>query len=398
MKKQSPGLKHVQHVWDQVERSSWERLNHALRAALGNAITSGMKFDIGDFKYMAKEMSLSRWGGDVGEWSYSLACGSERLSENPGAVAAIEHYLGRDPFLWADDVKTPSRLHIGSRLKWKGELVTVTSFNDVKKSLVACSYDNLRYRGDEKLKVGDTEYVLGAYREVEAISELPDGSIAVRVSKSLGERPGQKPKRRHTIVAADLNGIRKEYDARRRKHEKAISAAQTLEDLESARKAASDIGADKYRHFDLDILRAALAKREEEIRDNLSDIQEAAHRAAYAKKYAEDLRIRTENHAKNIAMWREGEDVHDFLHEDILLRIKGDFVEVSNGNKVSITTARLTLKFVKKNKDGWKANGQKYDVDAFPLREISKGGVQIGCTLIPWTEVSRLEIMLRAKR
>src|SRR6202035_4791775 len=127
-KRQSPALAHVQHVWDNVSNKSWQRFNGALWSALNNAVKSGMTFGKEDFGYMAEHFRMGRWIGESGvETCYSNACGGERGTDNPSAVQAIEHYRKRKPFLWAEETKTATRLHVGSRFTWKGEFVTVTS-------------------------------------------------------------------------------------------------------------------------------------------------------------------------------------------------------------------------------------------------------------------------------
>nr|WP_294516565.1 hypothetical protein [uncultured Rhodopila sp.] len=69
---------------------------------------------------------------------------------------------------------------------------------------------------------------------------------------------------------------------------------------------------------------------------------------------------------------------------------------MTNGNKVTVVAARLALAFVNRHRGGmWQSNGEVHDVDAFPLKRIGPEGVQIGCTLIPWSEVDRCAELLR---
>lgn len=48
------------------------------------------------------------------------------------------------------------------------------------------------------------------------------------------------------------NSVR--FSARRRKHEKAMKAAATMDELRAAKGAAESEGQSAYRHFDLEIL------------------------------------------------------------------------------------------------------------------------------------------------
>lgn len=89
----------------------------------------------------------------------------------------IEHYLGREPFIWAEETRTAKRLHIGSRLTWKGVLVTVTSFNDADKTLTACSYKREKDRERGDLDVGDFGYFGSNRRSIEASKKYDDGTM-----------------------------------------------------------------------------------------------------------------------------------------------------------------------------------------------------------------------------
>ncbi len=124
---------------------SWLKVNHRMSDALVLAICSGMRFDLEDFGAAMKKFRPGYWL--YIETAYSLAV----LYRNASAYHAIEHHLGRKPFI----VKGASigthtgdgpcgiglaRLIISARFQWKGEHVTVGSFNDAKGHVNASSY------------------------------------------------------------------------------------------------------------------------------------------------------------------------------------------------------------------------------------------------------------------
>lgn len=145
----SPAVQFLQMMWRHVQGAtshSWLKLNHAMADALRLAIKGGMRFNVDDFEEIAKRFRSGYWIGD-GESFYSLAV----LYRNSSAYLAYESANRRKPFI----VKSASiavntgdgpagnglaRLIIGARFKWAGEDVRVTSFNDQRQTLTACSY------------------------------------------------------------------------------------------------------------------------------------------------------------------------------------------------------------------------------------------------------------------
>src|SRR5207253_434140 len=158
---------------------------------------------------------------------YCSACGSDRSDGggNLSAAISLESYLGRTPFIWAERTKSPGRLCVGSEFTWKGERLKVTSFDDKAHTLTACSYTK-DYDGDDE-GVGNVVYFLGDYRTIEARTDYGDGSLVVRCSAKQDHEP-RKIKKRFCITNEEMQTVRADYDARRRKHEKAIKAATTL--------------------------------------------------------------------------------------------------------------------------------------------------------------------------
>lgn len=141
-------------VWDGVggrfRGDSWRKTNRSLQDALNLAISSGMKFELDDFKYINKNFRPWYWMGNdghmLGERYYFIAV----RERNTSAAIAFEVWKGRKPFI-ADNVETlphwggscrfeRSRLACGCQFYWNGEKVAVTSFSEDGTYLVACSY------------------------------------------------------------------------------------------------------------------------------------------------------------------------------------------------------------------------------------------------------------------
>ncbi len=365
---------------------SWTRLNGALRSTMENLISAGVHFELNDVAKALCCQDSSYWSATE-QW-YSSACGSEHSDGggNLSAALSLEKYLGRDPFIWAERTKTPSRLCVGSQFTWKGERVTVTSFDDKKKTLTACSYvrDDDR-RGEQQ--VGDRCYVMSDYRILEARKDYEDGSFVARFSAKV-DYEARKVKKRFCISNEEMKAVRADYDQRRRQHEKAIKAATTLEELEVASNAARDEGASAYRHFDLEILGAAVKAKHEAITEDMC-----------AEEVEEEELRRLANHQDSLAKWLAGEDARLYFSGDNRLRVNGAFVECSNGNKVSLEAAIKTAAFVRRHREkGWEQNGDVHDVDAFQLNRIDGNGVRIGCTLITWEEVDRFMPLLKTRK
>jgi len=152
---QSPVLDLLDIVWrhsDQATSHSWSRVNTSMKGALSLAIGSGMRFGRDDFWEIAQRYRFHYWAGNTGgfaEWFYCLAVVEGNLS----ACRAFEHYKNRKPFIvegvspgsgptfaHRSGFRETGRLCVGATFTWNGEQVTVTSFAEDGKSLVACSY------------------------------------------------------------------------------------------------------------------------------------------------------------------------------------------------------------------------------------------------------------------
>lgn len=143
----------LQLVWRNANSAtdhSWERLNHAMSAALLLAIGSGFVFWIKDVDTVRNTFRSGYWC----QWEsmYSLAI----LVGNKSFIDDFESSFNRPGFI-ADNVRDRAngygfahvssgalrkreRLTLGAEFPWRGETVRVTSFAEDGGSLVACSY------------------------------------------------------------------------------------------------------------------------------------------------------------------------------------------------------------------------------------------------------------------
>ncbi len=156
--KQSPAYKLLALVWENTPPGSWDRVNHAMRAAMKLAILAGLRFDQADFGVVCCVFRGGYWYRSEDWYAMAVAAG------NIAAAHALESYLERKPFI-ADDVdpgqnetyahstgtRKRGRLAVGLRFPWKGFRVTVTSFADDGTYLTACVYS--AWKPDESRKV-----------------------------------------------------------------------------------------------------------------------------------------------------------------------------------------------------------------------------------------------------
>lgn len=154
--KESPVINLLAWVYTQTGEEatfSWSRINSAMHDALRLVIGAGFRFEEGDFEVICDRFQPSYWIGSSWEWVYSAAI----AENNASAFEQFEAWKDRQPII-ANNV-TPvqcryahmsserdrCRLHVGARFKWKGVMVTVTSFDD-DGNAVACSYKDAEQR------------------------------------------------------------------------------------------------------------------------------------------------------------------------------------------------------------------------------------------------------------
>lgn len=140
-------------VWEHrhdATSHSWLKTNHAMYSALMLAIKAGFAFDLEDFSKFGAMYRFGYWAGATGvESFYQTAV----LYRNASAYHSIEKYLGRKPFIYPANLHAMTgdgpagqgleRLVIGAGFRWRGEMATVTSFNDDKQTFTACSYNRI---------------------------------------------------------------------------------------------------------------------------------------------------------------------------------------------------------------------------------------------------------------
>lgn len=362
---------------------SHRRRGYAMMQSLRNAIEYGLKFAPQDFTNLAENMDLVAWfGADCESHIYSLAA-----NHNPTALASYHAWRRFTPYLWAENGARRIPLHVGSRFTWKGHKVTVTSLNDSR--LVAVSYSGYMHRGscpdDDEFKVGNRIFFTKGYHVV-TFSKKEGDTVLLKLGP---DAPYQRiaPDRRFSITRAELDAEHEKFSGNLKRVLKAIADAETLEDLDAVQERFTD--AKDFRHFDTETIRFKFSARYTQITRSMTDEQR------FRRTEAQNIKRRA-----NLDRWVAGETVPLAIVDDesVRLRIKGDRVEVSNGNHVSVAAARealprlLLLRHVR-----WTPEpGAPFEIDLFTIRSTHpEHGVQIGCTLIPWPEVERLETLLQ---
>lgn len=297
-------------------------------------------------------------GSECGEGYYSLAV---KVGHTPACIS-FENYAGRPAALWAESVKTPERLRIGSGFTWAGEHVEVTNMK--QDHLIACTYK--RDRHDRKFGVGSSVYADSAHRQVEQFSESKAGML-LRLGPPVPE-DSRTPERIFKIPYAELQAKRKTYDAARRQALKDIAATETPADLQAVLDRLAAMPRNTFRHFDVEDFRVA------------SDQQKKGFDRREVEKQ-EALR-----EGERLERWLAGEGSGYF--RVVRLRVKGPWVETSTGHSVAVKSARRVLPMVLSRRKKFGAVHEPLDVHE--IREFNATGVLVGCTLIPWGEVERI--------
>lgn len=129
----SPALRAFRLLEQLSPTDSWRDTNASRHEALAYA-TRWMRFDPEDVAKIYSEFKGGYWFGDAeGHYASAIAAG------NKSAMAAWEHFLRREPWIYTDHLGERTRLTVGSWFEWEGERVKVTSFADAN-TVVACSY------------------------------------------------------------------------------------------------------------------------------------------------------------------------------------------------------------------------------------------------------------------
>lgn len=165
--KDSAAMQLMAHLWGNSQEAtghSWLRLNQGLNEGLYLAVKIGMEFNTNDISEISRRFRGGYWMGDMERF---YRCAVEY--GNRSAWKAFEEDVKRTPFIWTPaslsaswggggkGVTNPPRLVVGASFQWKGEKVTVTSFNDDKGYMVAQSYTR-DFDGKDCAECGRTAY------------------------------------------------------------------------------------------------------------------------------------------------------------------------------------------------------------------------------------------------
>ena len=352
-----PVFNTIQQMLAHSPERSYKRLNPALRCVLRDCIAADLPFQPDTFRRICDELRGGRWFGDgagscAGEHYYSLACEVNHAS----ACQSFEQFAQRPGVLWEETTKTPERLHVGSRFSWKGYYVTVTSMRG--DSLVACTYAD--YRNEiEGLKVGA---MVGSYNHPHTITSAQrDGkAFLLRVIPAATNHGSSVVAKRFTVRYDEIKTFRSTEKQRLKQVLDKIAKC----DPKDASRLSKEISTQHFRHFQLEVIQNAFARRK--------DWQE--------------------NQAR-IEVWRKGLNGAWLDTKEIYLRVIGDQVQCTNGNSVSLAAVRRALPIVIDRRR--KSGTLDLPLDGHRITSLSTRGVQIGCTLVPWSEVDYLSSLIR---
>jgi hypothetical protein len=124
----SPAVRLVELLAEKMREESVQARPGLIRKAIELAVEAQMRFDLDDFSKIHREYPYH----DESAYRFVVESG------NASALAALEKYIKRDPFLYdALDEAGKKRLYVGASFKWDGLFVKVTSIKD-KNNLIAC--------------------------------------------------------------------------------------------------------------------------------------------------------------------------------------------------------------------------------------------------------------------
>jgi hypothetical protein len=159
----SPAMAFLAHAWAHRSRAiqaSGRRTKDAMCQTLTLAIQLGLPFALHDFTWLMTNQRasyedtspfasylISRNSKTCGEEFYTFAIHHSHTT----ACQSFERWKGRRPFF-----AQGTRLHLGAELPWEGLRTFVTSFDDERATLTACSYG----QGGRHSR-GGSEYAFG---------------------------------------------------------------------------------------------------------------------------------------------------------------------------------------------------------------------------------------------
>lgn len=197
----SPAAKFCWIAWRDRHTHNRDTLNQIRSQLVTTALECGIEWYPNDLKEMPfiwpNETHYAKAIGDHGSGS--------RCQSNSSFVKAFERFRNRKPFLFAWDTKSRKRLYVGCRFSWQGLMPTVTSIDDEKGTLTACTYKYEKSNGKVPI-VGDYDYFAGSYRRVVSIEEHKETSgfsVSYGPASAEADEPA-KIERRFTITPQDL--------------------------------------------------------------------------------------------------------------------------------------------------------------------------------------------------
>lgn len=366
--KRSAAYEAVRHVYRESPGRSWTRLNGALSGTLMAAIEAHLSVLPDDFAGICDDFRGGYWmgnggGSHLGERFYDAAV---RLGHTPACIA-FEKWAGRPAALWAENVKTPERLHVGSDFTWDGLRVTVTSMKS--EYFMACTYKREENHGRDTLKEGQLDYIDGHYRPIEYLKRTKDDRMLIRFGAKVAHETA-KVDRQFKIAYADLAAKRKAYDVALKAAIKQIDSVENAEQLVGLYDRLNALPRNTFRHFDIEAIGAAVKNKRESL------------------KGADVRRAERISEAEALKEWISGADIYRPF-KSVALRVRDGRVETSTGQNVTLESAKKMLPWALAHQRKFGTiTGQH--VDMHEVRRTSADGILIGCTLVPWGEVERL--------
>ncbi len=196
------------------------------------------------------------------------------------------------------------------------------------------------------------------------VSSKRDGkSHILRTIKAPPNAGDRTVARRFTIAYEEIAKFRR---TERSRLKTVLDLIATCNPKKDATKLSKRIAAEHFRHFQLEEINAAFAKRKDWI-------------AGAAEREAQQKRIEA---------WRNGADGEWLDVKENLLRVVEDRVQCSNGNSVSVAAVRRALPIILARR------GDNFNpclpLDGHTINSLSAKGVTIGCTTVSWIEIESI--------
>lgn len=388
MKKPSPAYTLLQHVWTHSAYPSHRQKNASMSRALSLATESMMKFEPGDIRAIYAEFRAGYWMGEVeGRYAAAVECG------NTSAAEAWETHFKRPAWLWPEKTAKAERLHVGSKITWRGLDLKVTSFAADGSSLIACGaaieHKPEGYLNDQSYPLPARSVMQGrtvycheqrCYRRVLVSKDTPEGSSITVLGPKV--ETDSTPGRRVCIHFEEMEAEKKACAQRLRQTLAAIRGAADLTALNDLRKQLTgEHEAAPFRHFDLEKIHAAWKEKTAALEKAMT-VEELERQLSQAR-------------AENLARFKAGDGPRlvPGLPKNYL-RVKDGRVEVTNGNAVDLSEALAGFRFASKHRaKGWRAGGVY--CGGHEMKEITPEGVVIGCTPLDWEEIETLKPHLK---